>query len=192
MELIWVKRWRVIGSGLALVFVLVLTIGSTALSAPTEKADPPAPAADAARKKHAGDYLPAHNFKIEIDGVIAGGFKEVSGLESEVEVIEYKDGSDPITHKRPGKTKYKNIVLKVDPRDPSTKELYAWYQQVASGKDVRRRISVVIYDDAGQEAVRYNLFEAWPCRWKAPELNASSDTHAVEEIEFVVERVERS
>jgi len=34
-------------------------------------------------------------------------------------------------------------------------------------------------------------FEAWPCCWKAPELNSASDKYIVEEIEFVVERVER-
>jgi phage tail-like protein len=139
---------------------------------------------------HKGDYLPAHNFALEIDGVIKGGFKEITGVESEVEIIEYKDGDDPITRKRPGKAKYKNICLKRGfVKDPS---LLEWYKKVLAGKTERKSGSVIYLDRENKEVLRYNFFEAWPCRWKAPELNAHSDTHVVEEIEFVVEKVERA
>lgn len=139
--------------------------------------------------QHNGDYLPAHNFKIEIDGVISGGFKEISGIESEVEVIEYKDGSDPITHKRPGKAKYKNIVLKRGFVNDAS--LLEWYKAVLLGATARKSGSIIYLDREGNEVLRYNFFEAWPCRWKAPELNANSDTFIVEELEFAVEKVER-
>lgn len=136
------------------------------------------------------DYLPAHNFKLEIDGVISGGFKEITGLESEVEIIEYKDGDDPLTRKRAGKAKYKNITLKRGVvNDPA---LLTWYKAVLDGKTDRKSGSVIYLDREGNEVVRYNFFEAWPCRWKAPELNSQSDSHTVEEIEFVVEKVERA
>ena len=139
---------------------------------------------------HKGDYLPAHNFKIEIDGVIQGGFKEIQGLESEVEVIEYKDGDDMVTHKRAGKAKFKNITLKRGQvSDPA---LLEWYKKVLAGKTDRKSGSIIYLDREGNEVMRYNFFEAWPCRWKAPELNAHSDTHVVEELEFVVERVEKA
>jgi len=55
-----------------------------------------------------GDY----SLKLEIDGVVVAGFKEVSGLESETEIIEIKDGDDMTIRKRPGLTKYSNIILK--------------------------------------------------------------------------------
>lgn len=139
--------------------------------------------------QHNGDYLPAHNFKIEIDGVISGGFKEISGIESEVEIIEYKDGSDPITHKRPGKAKYKNIVLKRGFVNDAS--LLEWYKKVLNGVTERKSGSIIYLDREGNEVLRYNFFEAWPCRWKAPELNANSDTFIVEELEFAVEKVER-
>src|SRR3989344_2072308 len=38
-----------------------------------------------------GDYFP---IKLEIDGVVAGSFKEMSGMESDTEIIEIKDGDD--------------------------------------------------------------------------------------------------
>ena len=34
------------------------------------------------------DYTTIHNFNVEIDGVIIGGFKEVDGLESKTEITE--------------------------------------------------------------------------------------------------------
>jgi phage tail-like protein len=142
------------------------------------------------RNRGQGDYLPAHNWKIEIDGVIAGGFKEVSGLESEVEVIEYRNGDDPVTHKRPGKTKFKNITLRRGLEGDAP--LLPWYKSVLGGKTDRKSGSIIYLDREGNEVLRYNFFEAWPTRWKAPELNSHSDTHIVEELEFVVEKVERT
>jgi len=183
------RGMRALGSGLAIVLLLVLVVGGTVLGA--AKDAPGSAAAVPAAGKGKGDSAPAHNFKIEIDGVISGGFKEITGLESEVEVIEYRSGDDALTRKRPGAVKYQNVIIKVDATDPVAKALAEWYQQVASGKDIRKQISIIVYDRDNKEVARYNLFEAWPCRWKAPELNSHSDSYAVEEIEFVVERVER-
>src|SRR5438552_2038985 len=55
-------------------------------------------------------FLPS-NFKIEIDGILVSGFTDVSGTEAQTDVVEYKDGEDGITHKRPGQPKYGNITL---------------------------------------------------------------------------------
>lgn len=53
------------------------------------------------------------NFLVEIDGVTAAGFSECSGLSTETEVIEYREGSDRGgVRKLSGLTKYSNIVLK--------------------------------------------------------------------------------
>ncbi|MEO7589845.1 MAG: phage tail protein, partial [Byssovorax sp.] len=125
----------------------------------------------------------AGHWAIEVDGVISGGFKEITGLESEVEIIEYRDGDDPITHKRAGKNKYKNLILKRGiVNDPT---LLEWFKQVLAGTTERKSGSVIYLDREGNEVLRYNFLEAWPVRWKAPELNSNSDTHIVEEIEFV-------
>ncbi|MDO8648226.1 MAG: phage tail protein [Candidatus Peregrinibacteria bacterium] len=140
--------------------------------------------------KHKGDYLPAHNFKLEIDGVISGGFKEISGLESEIEVIEFRDGDDPITHKRAGIHRYGNIVLKRGLMDESD-ELRQWYKKVLAGQTDRKSGSVIYLDRAGQEVLRYNFFEAWPCKWKLPELSTDGSSAATEEIEICLEKIER-
>ncbi|MBI2041254.1 MAG: phage tail protein [DPANN group archaeon] len=55
-----------------------------------------------------GDYFP---IKLEIDGVVVGSFKEISGLESETEIIEYQDGDDVIIRKLRGRVNYSSIAL---------------------------------------------------------------------------------
>lgn len=139
--------------------------------------------------KHKGDYLPAHNFKLEIDGVISGGFKEITGIGQEVEVITFKDGDDPTEHKRAGKAKVSNIIIRKGQVNDHT--LLDWFKEVVAGKTNRKSVSILYLDREGKEVYRYNLYEAWPCRWKAPELNSQGDNHAVEEIEFVAERIEK-
>ena len=57
-------------------------------------------------------YLGFH-FRVEIEGLVAGGFSEVSGLQAEVETEDFKEGgANGFTHKLRKPTKYPNLVLK--------------------------------------------------------------------------------
>lgn len=129
-------------------------------------------------------------FKVEIDGIISGGFKEISGLESEIEVIEFQNGDDPLTRKRPGKVKYGNITLEREFVNDSS--LLEWYKNILAGKTERKSGSIIYLDRAGQEVLRYNFFEAWPCRWSLPELTSDGKSVAIEKIEICVEKIERA
>jgi phage tail-like protein len=136
------------------------------------------------------DYFTLHNFNVEIDGVVQAGFKEVEGLDSVTEVIEYKDGDDMTVHKRPGRTKYSNIILRRGfINDPA---FWEWRKSVIEGRVQRKSGSIVIFNDANEEVMRYNFYEAWPCSWKGPKLDASGRDVTVEEVELVVERIERA
>ncbi|MCA9543225.1 MAG: phage tail protein [Myxococcales bacterium] len=139
------------------------------------------------RRKH--DHIGQFNFRVEIDGVTQAAFKAVEGLDSETEVIEYQDGDDIILRKRPGRTKYSNIICKRG--YISTDELWLWRKAVMEGKVDRKSGSIILLNDNGQEVMRYNFFEAWPAKWKGFTLDGKGTDVAVEEIEFVVERWER-
>jgi phage tail-like protein len=81
-------------------------------------------------------------------------------------------------------------VLKHDfANDPS---LLEWYKKVLAGTIDRKRGSIIYLDRAGAEVLRFTFENALPIKWTAPELNSSSNTRIVEEIEFVVEEVERA
>jgi len=127
---------------------------------------------------------------VEIEGVTSGAFKAVDGLDSETEIIEYQDGDDLTLRKRPGRTKYANIVLKRG--YVNTKDFWEWRKLVVQGKVERKSGSVILLDDAGGEVMRYNFFEAWPCAWRGFSLEGKGSDNAVEEIELAVEKVERA
>jgi phage tail-like protein len=135
------------------------------------------------------DHLVTSKFKIEIEGVTQGAFAAMDGIESKTEVVHLADGEDITERKRPGRTRYSNIVLKRG--YVNTDELWNWYKNVTDGKVERKAGSVILVGDDGSEILRYNFFEAWPCRWKSFVLNASSKTKGIiEELEIAVEKIE--
>ncbi|WP_425261736.1 phage tail protein [Rubrivivax sp. RP6-9] len=128
-------------------------------------------------------------FRIEIEGVTQGAFAACDGLEVRVDVVDFNDGDDGTARKRPGRTRYGNIVL----RRGSTLDtaLWDWFKQVADGRVERKAGSVIVCNDVGDEVYRYNFFEGWPCRWKSLELDAQDAGTLIEEIEIAVEKIER-
>ena len=135
------------------------------------------------------DHIGNFNFKVEIEGIAVGAFKNVEGLDSETEVIEFQDGEDIVLRKRPGRTKYSNITLKRG--FVNTDTLWMWRKAVIDGTVERKPGSVILLDDAAGEIMRYNFFEAWPCKWKGFTLDGKGTDVNIEEIELAVEKVER-
>lgn len=140
-----------------------------------------------------GGYM----FLLEIQGiindtkVIVGGFKSVSGMDSETEVIEFKQGNDMVVRKKPGRTTYSNIVL--ERGYTATDDLWQWRKNIEDGKIDRRSGSVIILDQDGQsEVARYNFYEGWPCKWFVPDMDADKSSMAIEKVEIAIEKVERA
>lgn len=129
-------------------------------------------------------YL-AFNFLVEIKGLVVGGFAEVTGLQMEVEVQDYREGGEnEFIHKFWGPTRYAaNLVLKHGLTDANT--LWGWCQEVAQGIINRRDISIILRDSVGEEKARWNFSRAYPVRWTGPELRASTTAVAMETLELV-------
>ena len=123
--------------------------------------------------------------------IIIGGFKSVSGMDSETEVIEFKQGNDMVVRKKPGRTTYANIVL--ERGYTATDDLWQWRKNIEDGKIDRRAGSIIILDQDGQtEVARYNFYEGWPCKWYVPDMDSDSSSMAIEKVEIAVEKVERA
>jgi phage tail-like protein len=138
-----------------------------------------------------------YNFLLEITGIIAdtkvivGGFKSVSGMDSETEIVEFKQGNDMIVRKKPGRTTYANITL--ERGYTATDDLWQWRKNIEDGKIDRRSGSVIILaQDGSTEIARYNFYEAWPCKWFVPDMAADQSGMAIEKIELAVEKTERA
>jgi len=138
--------------------------------------------------KTQGDFNLAHRFTIEIDGVAIGGVHSIEGLEHEHEVIEFGDGDNITTQFRPGRPKPGSVKITRD--FSATKEFWTWRKSVLDGKVDRKSVSIVLLNDAGEEAMRYNLYECWAKKYHGPSLNSRNSAHATEAIEIVFETME--
>ncbi|MBW4631799.1 MAG: phage tail protein [Iphinoe sp. HA4291-MV1] len=128
------------------------------------------------------------NFKVEIDGISEAGFQECSGLDATTDPVEYREGTDP-NHVRQltGLNKYAPITLKRGITDSD--KLWQWRQKVIDGKTERKNVSVVLYNEAQEEKLRWNLRKAWPSKWTGPTFNSTSNEVAIETLEIVHEEV---
>ena len=136
------------------------------------------------------DPYKAFNFIVEIDGIARAGFSEVSGLESETTVIEYRVGGERnAVRELPGLTKYANIVLRRGVTQDA--ELSNWRKTVEDGQVDRRNGSIILRDDDGNDVVRWNFFNGWISKWQGPALHASKNEVAIETIEIAHEGLER-
>jgi phage tail-like protein len=125
------------------------------------------------------------NFLVEIEGLVVGGFSEVSGLQIEVEVQDYREGGlNEYVHRLAGPTRYpSNLVLERGLTDSDM--LWRWHQHVTRGVVERKNGSIVLLDSAREEKWRWNFVGAYPVRWVGPDLRAGTAEAAVETLELV-------
>jgi phage tail-like protein len=111
-------------------------------------------------------------------------FKEVSGLQIETEVFEYREGGvNDYIHRLPGPTKSGNIILK---RGMGlTQEFLEWYGKILAGNIVRHNVIITMYQTKPEEkVVQWRVIDAWPCKWSGPHFIAGDNTVAIESLEL--------
>ena len=140
------------------------------------------------------DALADYHYSIEIDGVTIAQFQEVSGIASELDVIELKENTKDgkyVLHKLPGNRKPPSITLKRAKN--ASKDLWDWHQKIYQGKvsDARKNGSVVLYNYDHSEVGRYNFVNAWPSKVSMSSLKAGSNEVLMEEVTLVCEELTR-
>jgi len=136
------------------------------------------------------DPLGAFNFIVEIPNVARAGFTEVFGLGLEVDVIEYREGNDPLPTPRKlvGLVKYSNIVLKRGLT--ADHSLWDWARQAVQGNVQRVDVSITLLNDQRQPVVRWIARNAWVAKYEGPTLNAKAKDVAIESVEIAHEGIE--
>ena len=131
------------------------------------------------------DPYMTYNFMVEIEGLIVGGFSEVSGLGSEIELEPYQEGGlNTYTHKFPKRTTYTNLVLSRGITESD--KLWQWYRDASEGTIVLRNGTITLLDSQGQSRMWWHFKQAFPVKWQAPQLNAQNTTEvAIQRIELV-------
>lgn len=130
-------------------------------------------------------------FLVEVQGLVVGGFSEVTGLQAETVVETYREGGvNEFEHKLAGPTRYPaNVVLKRGLTDVDT--FWRWHQEVVHGTVTRRNATILLLDNRRVPVVWWELVRAYPVRWSGPDLRADSATVAVETVELAHRGIRR-
>jgi phage tail-like protein len=129
------------------------------------------------------DPYQANSFVVEIEGILAGGFTDCTGLEVEVETEEYREGGqNEFVHRFAGRTKHPSLVLKhgLSPIDG----LWGWHQDVAAGNIHRRNGTIYLLNKEQFPLLWWNFRDALPVKWTGPTLSAASAAVAFESFEL--------
>lgn len=131
--------------------------------------------------------LPKFYFSVNIDGTDYP-FQEVSGLETETQVIEYRhsDSKQFSTTKMPGIAKVGNITLKkgVFVKDNN---FFKWYSAINMNTIKRTTVIVKLLDETGKPTMTWTLQNAWPTKIQGTDLKSDGNEVAVETIEIAYE-----
>ena len=140
---------------------------------------------------------PIRNFRyrLEIDNITQAGFSEVHISETTIDMVEYREGTDPPhTRKLSGLTKYGIVSLKWGVTiGGSALDLFKWHAAVSAGqiKDNRKKVVVVAQDEAGADAARFVISDAWPLKYNITDLKATGNEVLIEALELANEGIER-
>ena len=142
--------------------------------------------------------IAAFHFRVTIDGEQIS-FQEVSGLDHEVDVIEYRHGDSEVFSniKLAGLTKTTDLTCKkgVFKDDDRLLELMNQVYEkdyYSNNPDSRMDILVELLDETGDTMMTWNITNAFPIKLTGPSLNSGSSEVAVEEIVFTYEGLETS
>jgi phage tail-like protein len=129
------------------------------------------------------------NFQVEIEGIEAG-FAEVVVPDAEIEVVEYREGTDKVssTRKLPGRVRYGDVVLRRGVTNAL--DLYAWFDAVRDGNLVRRDVTIVLLDAERAPVRRWRLSRAYPIKYTGPTLSAKGNEVVIEEVVLSCEGLE--
>ena len=131
------------------------------------------------------------------EGEVQGGFSEVSGLNAEVTIAEYRNGNAPVNYvtKIPAIHKAGDVTLKRGVI--GSENIYNWLDQIRAGDvQAKRNVEVKLKneDPSSQSAVvTWKLINAIPIKWTGPTLTAKGGSDvAIEELVLAVEHIEQS
>jgi phage tail-like protein len=119
-------------------------------------------------------------------------FQEVSGLTSESEVIEVREGGrGRETSRVPGNVKWSNIELKRGL--VADKGLWEWRKQVIDGKlgDARANGTIEMIDQEGNPIAVFSIKNAWPSKYTGGAMSLEPGS-AFESITIAHEGIERT
>ena len=147
--------------------------------------------ADDGNKEGAIWSMPKFRFEVDLGSELKGvAFQEVSGLEAETQIIEYRKSNSKLfsTEKMPGIVKYGNITLKrgVFVNDNT---FWNWYKEISMNTIKRRTVIIKLLDENGKTTMQWQLNNAWPTKITSTDLKSDGNEVAVDSLELAHEQL---
>lgn len=138
--------------------------------------------------------LPKFHFEVKIENE-EWFFQEVTGLEIETEVLEYRHGKSKqfAPFKMPGMKRVSDVVLKKGVFTGDTK-LFSWFNEIKLNTINRKTITISLLNENHKPEIVWTLTNAFPKRIESPNLNAQVNEVAIETIVLTHEdlRIEKA
>jgi len=139
----------------------------------------------------------AFNFLVNLNGPVGedqplGGFSDVSGLNTEITMAEYRNGNDKPNHVRkvPGIHKVGDVTLKRG--IVKSKDIWDWITATrTTGYAAKRTVVITLRDEAGTPVQKWVLGGVAPMKYTGPTLAAKGGGDvAMEELVLSCESIE--
>jgi len=140
----------------------------------------------------------AFNFLVELEAgqgqEVQAGFAEVSGLNAEVTIAEYRSGNAAVNYvtKVPGIHKAGDVTLKRGVIGASN--IWEWLDEArASRLSAKRNVVIkLLNEDRSETVLSWKLRGAMPIKWTGPSLTAKGGGDvAMEELVLAAETIEQ-
>lgn len=147
--------------------------------------------ADDGSKESATWPMPKFRFEVDLGSELKGvAFQEVSGMDAETQIIEYRKSNSPLfsTEKMPGLAKYGNVTMKrgVFVNDNT---FWTWYEEIKLNNIKRRTVLIKLLDEDGKVTMQWTLMNAWPTKITSTDLKSDGNEVAVDTIEIAHEQL---
>jgi phage tail-like protein len=134
---------------------------------------------------------PKFHFSVQFGDGTEAKFQEVSGLDTEAEMIDFRHGNSPIFSpiKMPGLHKVGDVTLRRGVVAGDS-DLWNWLKEVKANTPKRRTVTVSLIEATGKPARVWRINNAWPTKITAGDLKADGNDVAIESLELAHEGIE--
>jgi phage tail-like protein len=134
--------------------------------------------------------LPKFYFKVSWDKTIIQ-FQEVSGLDTETQIIEYRHGNSKSFYpiKMPGIGKVGNVTMKRGVF-VGNNTYWDWYNKIQLNTIKRQTITIELLNEKGKPTMSWVLKNAWPTKITSTDLKSDGNEAAIDTIEIAFETLE--
>lgn len=153
-------------------------------------------------KTYTENYLYSAHFYVKVerwDGTIFDLYcQQVTGLEFNSDVVEYREGGNPVPYKAPGAMyNFGNITIRraqlyytAQTGEEITDFFIDWIKKCKNGEVLKANLEIQQLDRGGEIKKVWYVQGAFPTRYTPGDFDATSNDFIIEEIELAVSDID--